>query len=104
MSSTSARDRQFTAILGDLAHKQDLYLAAGDFGPRIERYWTAKEQSAYLRAYHPDLVPPKNPNGTDPSEHSVSTAFEFFYYTTPSLRVRYLRWIRHSFPSDFPGL
>jgi hypothetical protein len=90
---TFQRDHQFAAILGDLLHKQDCYLIHGDFGPGIEPFFGAHSQAQFLRSYFPLLVP-RPEAGQEPSEHRVSTEFEYQYYRNLQLRVFYCRWLR----------
>jgi hypothetical protein len=94
MVSISSRDYQFAAILGDLDHKKDVYLLVGTFGPRAEAFFTNQAQADFLRSHFKELVPPNNPNGTPPSDHTVGTAFEFYYATRQSFRVHYTFWLR----------
>jgi hypothetical protein len=91
---------QYTAILGDLQHKQDVYLVFGTFGLRVERFFSRSHQASYLRQHHPSLVPPGHPNGTPPSEHTVSTAFEYYYYSRAYVRTQYLQYVRRLFEHD----
>lgn len=77
---------QFSAILGDLAHKTDVYLHAGVHGPAVECLFTNHNQAQYLLDHAPELVPPGNW-----SPHSLGTFFEHFYYSNISFRVSYHR-------------
>lgn len=85
----TSRFTQFTAILGDLTHKQDLYLAFGDFGPSVECYFSNSHQASWLIQHAPALLPPGHH-----SEHFLGTVFEFQYYSNLSLRLDYLAWFR----------
>jgi hypothetical protein len=88
--------RQFQAVLGDLDHKRDVYLAVGTYGPAAERYFTNRHQASYLRRYRPDLVPPPAQPGQPPSDHTLGTVFESTYFTDPLFRSEYLRRLRAS--------
>jgi len=85
------RWRQFAAILGDLEQKKDVYLAKRDFGPHIDRLFSNTAQAQYLRDFRPDLVPPCEPNGTCPSDHTLGTIFEAAYYSNIQFRTEYLQ-------------
>jgi hypothetical protein len=88
------RAYQFAAILGDLLHKQDCYLAFGDYGAVIEPYFTNENQASWLRANFPLLVPPPAQPGQEPSDHSLGTVFEFHYFSDLHFRLTYLAWFR----------
>jgi len=92
----AARDAvdQFTSILGDLLHKQDLYMFFLDFGPDVEKFFSNKSQAKYLRLVYPDLVPKPDPSGNEPSDHTLGTIFELHYYSELSFRMAYLKMIR----------
>lgn len=92
--SVHKRDYQFIAIFGDLRHKNDIYTICGDFGPAVDKFFSAPHQADYLRLHEPHLVPPNNPNGTPPNDHTVSTAFEFHYEQSPLFRSSYLARFR----------
>jgi len=93
-TSTPDRIVQFAAILGDLEHKKDVYVALRDFGPQVDRLFSNASQAAYLRRYRPDLIPPPAPNGTLPNDHALGTVFEFHYYTDIRFRLDYVPRIR----------
>jgi len=93
-----SREYKFIAILGDLKHKSDIYLLAGNFGPDIEAYFTAVFQAQYLKNHKPELVPPPDAAGHPPSDHTVSTVFEYHYYTDPYFASVHLEYIRHIIP------
>jgi len=88
------RTYQFAAILGDLLHKQDCYLAFGDYGSVVEPYFTNESQAAWLRTNFSSLVPPPAQPGQDPSDHTLGTVFEFHYFSDLHFRVTYLAWFR----------
>lgn len=80
-------------MIGDLEHKRDVYLHFGRVDNLVvSRFLTNRAQSDWLRENYPALVPPDNPNGTPPSEHSVATVFEI-KYNDPSFKTIYLRWL-----------
>jgi hypothetical protein len=94
IEALSENARQFTALFGDLKQKEDVYIYFQKWGPEvIDRFFTAKAHAAWLRKYAPELVPPKNPNGTAPSDHTVSTYFEAAY-CAPIFRAKYLAWLQ----------
>lgn len=94
IDSLSASDRQYNALFGDLRHREDVYLYLQKWGPEvIDRFFSARSQAIWLKKYAPELVPPNNPNGTPPSDHSVSTYFEVAY-NKPSFRARYVSWLQ----------
>jgi hypothetical protein len=97
MVSVPAPADQFTSIIGDLRHKIDCYLVAGSFGPAVERFFTNASQADYLRSYYPDLVPPKDPAGNPPSEHTLGSIFELHYARDPVFVSKYLNWLRRRF-------
>jgi len=76
---------QFPAILGDLSHKQDVYLSRQNFAAHTTCLFSNTEQAAYLLACCRSLVPPGNWN-----DHSLGTFFEFFYYSNLTFRFDYL--------------
>jgi hypothetical protein len=84
------RSYQYTAVLGDLLHKTDVYVHFGDYGPVPEPYFTNFHQATYLRNNYPELVPPPASPGQLPSDHTLGTIFEFHYYISPAFRSRYL--------------
>lgn len=91
--ATSDPEVQFGAVLGDAKHKQDVIIAFGSFGPEVNPYLSNAHQARWLKAVYPKLVPPKNPNGTPPNDHTVATAFEYYYEIYPALQVQYRRYI-----------
>lgn len=94
IDNLSSNARQFNAILGDLRHKEDVYIILQKWGPEvINRFFSAKSQASWLKQYAPQLVPPKNPNGVPPSDHTVSTYFEAAY-NAPDFRARYVAWLQ----------
>lgn len=85
---------QLRAVLGDLQHKADVYLATQRFDNDIViKLLTNKAQADWVREYCRELLPPHNPNGTPPSDHTVASCFEEAYYTKPQIKVRYLDWL-----------
>jgi hypothetical protein len=92
---------KFTAILGDLQHKTDLYVEFKTYGPVVEKYFLNSSQADYLRNQRPDLVPPNDPSGHPPSVHQLGTVFEFNYYTSLPFRFSYLCWVREQEPDHF---
>jgi len=93
--SSSDRNVQFTAILGDLKHKNDVYIELQDFGPRVDGYFSNKSQGLFLKRHFPDLVPPPASPGQPPSDHTLGTIFEFHYYTDLEFRLFYLSILRN---------
>lgn len=77
---------QFSALLGDLIHRQDVHLHFQAFGPAFVPFFDSANQTAWLLLHHPDLV-------CDPTwnNHTVSTVFEHFYYSDLRFRLEYLR-------------
>lgn len=92
----TSKDRcvQLTSILGDLKHKEDVYLELQDFGPHIEAYFSNESQAQFLRRHYPELVPPPASPGQPPSDHTLGTIFEFHYYTELSFRLFYLNILK----------
>lgn len=85
---------QFDAVIGDLLHKQDVYLNFGRVDSLVvQRFLTNKAQADWLKDNLPQFVPPNNPSGDPPSDHTVATIFEV-KYNDPSFRVLYVRWLR----------
>lgn len=89
-SMTLVTDLQFIAILGDLHHKRNIYSKYTRFGPVIDQFFDSRHQAAWLRDYYPSRVPADNPGTGPPSDHRVSTYFEYFYEVDPMLRAKYL--------------
>lgn len=83
------RKYQFTAILGDLKHKNDVYILFGDFGSVPEAYFPNSAQAAYLRKFRPDLIDEDIPGRL--SDHTVATIFEYCYYVDPNFASDYLK-------------
>lgn len=92
---------QFTAILGDLLHKQDVYVTKQNFGPEIDRFFSNHHQANYLRAFRPDLIPPPASPNQPPNDHTLGTVFEFHYYSDLNFRFTYIQRLRQS--PDFFG-
>jgi hypothetical protein len=93
----SSSELQISAYLGDLDHKRDLVKLLNTVSSaRFLSLVTARSHAAYLRRFRPDLVPPSNPNGTPPSDHTVSTAFEHNYHIDNSFVFAYLDHVRLS--------
>jgi len=91
--------KTWISLLGDAKHRYDVYLNLREYGTEIDNtYLSASAQARYLKANRPDLVPPRQPNGTEPSDHTVSQVFEFQYETSPLFRSTYLVWLQ------IPGL
>lgn len=83
--SLSLKSIQFAAILGDLTHKQDVYLSRQNFVPATTCLFSNCEQAFYLQRF-PSLIPPGDWNN-----HSLGTFFEFYYYSNLSFRLEYLQ-------------
>lgn len=90
MTLVSDSDHQFIAVLGDLSHKTAVYEHFCEFGSAVERYFDRRHQAAWLRKYRPALVPPPV-GGTPPSDHRISTEFEFHFQLDPFFRRDYIR-------------
>lgn len=76
---------QFAAILGDLCHKQDVYLSRQNFAVNTTCLFSNKEQARFLERHYAHLIP-----SGDWSEHSLGTFFEFYYYSNLTFRFSYL--------------
>lgn len=86
---------QFSAILGDLQHKTDVYTTLGFFGPDADRYFSNAAQAAYLREFRPDLLPPGHHN-----DHTLGTIFEHAYYTSVLFRINYISRLQRRLVGD----
>jgi len=85
---------KFTAVLGDLRHKETIYLRFGSASLTVvRRLLTNSEQAAYLKIRHPDLVPTPGPGEQPPSDHTLGTIFEYNYYTDPAFVKVYLDYL-----------
>jgi len=98
---------KFKAVLGDLKHKEDVYIKFNTVSdPKILALLSNKSQAEWLRKHEPGLVPPGNPNGQPPSDHNVATVFEFCYLSEPAFRHHVLSSYDHHYcnicggPSD----
>lgn len=96
-SWVSDREVQLHALCGDNQQKLDTYRFLADFGPGIDRLFSRKFQSWYLLKYHPELVPPPQQPGQPPSEHTLSTVFEFYYYRSVTFSSEYMRLLPELF-------
>jgi hypothetical protein len=94
--STTLHTLKFTAILGDLVHKQDVYLLRQDYLQSTTCLFANREQASFLVSHHFNLVPPGNW-----SPHSLGTFFEYFYYTNLTFRFSYLALLPQLSCSDF---
>lgn len=87
-----SRSYKYTAILGELQSKLDLYLAAGDYNTEFEEYFSVINKSIYLKTFHKELLPfPQN--RVAPSDKRISAAFNFHYYQSPSFKQAYLSYV-----------
>lgn len=86
LTDLTLRSIQFAAILGDLSHRTDTYLARQDFSSNVSCLFANCEQARFLCDSAPALIPPGNWN-----EHSLGTFFEYFYYSNLTFRFSYLR-------------
>lgn len=76
---------------GDLRQKSVLHDLIGRRNDkRFLRLITNEDQANWLEHFLPDLVPPRNPNGTKPSPHTVATRFEYWFSVSPHFRRFYL--------------
>jgi len=93
---------QFSAILGDLHHREDVYIALQSFNSREALLLiSGKSQAYYLQLHHPELVPETPPDGNKPSVHTLSTIFEFHYYKDVWFKTEYLRTLNNGDFSEF---
>jgi hypothetical protein len=76
---------QFAALLGDLQHKTDVYIARQSFDKTVSCLFSNYEQGKYLLDNHPSLVPSGHW-----SDHSLGTFFEYYYYSNLTFRLDYL--------------
>jgi hypothetical protein len=82
----------YAAWLGDTKHRFDCQLAIGCLNDReLQGYVSAKAQSLFLKTHYPEAVPPHNPNGTPPSDHTIATVFEILYFTQEGFDLHYLK-------------
>jgi len=79
------RALQFTAILGDLQHKSDLYVRYQDYSVRVSCRFANCEQAGYITDTHPEMIPPGHW-----SIHSLGTFFEYYYYSNLTFRFEYM--------------
>jgi len=76
---------------GDLRQKSVLHDLIGRRNDkRFLRLITNEDQAAWLQQFLPSLLPPKNPNGTEPSPHRKATRFEYWFSVSPHFRRFYL--------------
>jgi hypothetical protein len=91
---TFDKDYKFTAVLGDLHHKEDVYVFFGSASePIVLRLLTNLEQANYLRRRRPDLVPKPQPGNPPYNDHNLGTIFEYHYYTSPVFKRQYLLFL-----------
>jgi len=76
---------QFAAILGDLQHKQDVYISTQSFTPQVTCLFSNCAQAIFLEKHAPFLIPPGDWN-----THSLGTFFEYYYYSNLTFRFSYL--------------
>jgi hypothetical protein len=82
---------QFTAILGDLQHKHDLFVLSQSFDNSVSCHFSSCNQAGYVLEYTPWLVPSQPPL----NNHSISTLFEAQYYSNLSFKFGYLSTFPH---------
>jgi hypothetical protein len=87
---TPPSDLQFVSVLGDLLHKQELYLLFGKVGPEVDILFKNTHQAEYLTKEHPELCPPEDSAGNKPNSHTLGTYFEYYYQTNILFRSKYL--------------
>jgi hypothetical protein len=87
---------KFSAILGDLQHKIDVYLLCSNFGSVPESFFSNSSQAHYLRTHCAHLVPPPEQPGQVPSDHTLGTVFEFHYYSDLRFRLDYRAFVLRS--------
>lgn len=93
VTSVGRRDKMELAWSGDIAHRNLVHDWVGYIGPSLDLFVSAASQAQWLKEHHPALVPPKNPNGTPPNDHTVSSEFEYLYATWAQVRRDYIRWL-----------
>jgi hypothetical protein len=82
----------YNSWLGDTEHRLACQRHIGELNDQeLQKHVSAKAQAEYLRNNHPEAIPPNNPNGTPPSEHTISTVFEYLYHCQPGFSSEYLR-------------
>jgi hypothetical protein len=82
----------YDSWLGDTKHRLACQIHIGELNDQeLQRYVSAKAQTEYLRNHHPEAIPPNNSNGTPPSEHTISTVFEYLYHRQPGFAAKYLQ-------------
>jgi len=84
-ASLSLSTIQFAAILGDLSHKQDIYLQLQSFSPNVTCLFANCEQASWLLINAPQLIPSGQYNN-----HSLGTFFEYYYYSNLTFRFQFL--------------
>nr|QYF50158.1 MAG: hypothetical protein [Guangxi alphaflexi-like virus] len=89
-TSLSAADakRQFSAILGDLEHKLDVYDLFKTFGPSVDHFFSNASQAKYLQIQKPELIP--RPGLSD---HTLGTIFEDHYHSDIVFRSQYICYL-----------
>jgi len=92
IASVPVLSRQFIAILGDLQHKQDVYLSRQNFDVATTCLFANCEQAGWLLDNRRSLIPP----GYNYNNHSLGTFFEFYYYSDAAFRFQYF--------ADLPSL
>jgi len=89
------RSSNFDAIRGDLLHRQELLTLFGAQTARYDFLVQNKVQADYLRQFEQSLIPPNNPSGDPPSDHTLGTVFEDNYFNSIVFRVNYLHRVVH---------
>jgi len=76
---------------GDLRQKSVLHDLIGRRNDkRFLRLIQGVDPAAWLQHFLPGLLPPKEPNGTEPSTHRKSTRWEYWFSVSPHFRRFYL--------------
>lgn len=84
IAGLSLHSIQFAAILGDLSHKTEVYLARQSYSTYTTCLFANCEQAGYLLSSSFQLPPGSYNN------HSLGTFFVFFHYSNLTFRFDYL--------------
>jgi len=96
----SSETQTWLAILGDLHHKEDVYTHFHSYGQDINFWLSTEHQAQYLEQHHPELLPPREPNGTPPSKRRLAQVFEVQYQINLAFRHKYVRHLPSSSRPD----
>lgn len=85
---------KFVAVLGDLRHKEAVYLFFGSASDNIVLELLERANRAeYLRRRRPDLVPVPPPGQPGYSDYTLTRIFEYWYYTNPQFIREYTQYL-----------